>query len=312
MKQSIIILISILITHALSLNAMDINNEEQTLSTSLSTTSYGYGALTKNIFHSIEQQRHAVSRASHEPVSSLSLKKMNSRFYHMSDECKDNAMKKISARSKILSLLYGMVMTLPPEIVKNICLLMMDGEYDPNLSEEESKEWRKTIQESANALYSQPFLSAFEVYHEIKTTQADSKRPIGLMYFKYQKDRELIRELKNLSFPVTRSHYNHILDEKINLLDSDIKNTFLQGKNINVLPGWSYHENIKNCLQSGGTFAVPLCLCGMVLSTTGSCINVSALKALGAAGLSCGCLSSCVTSIFYGFLLKKETEQITL
>lgn len=304
----------IAVIYMLSVHAMeiDIEIEKQKLSHVLPICDYG--TLTEGIAHGIKQQQQTLQCPS---FDSFSLQEMSAHFHDMSDDDKCNAIKHIPAyvcASKILSLLYGMVMLLPSEIIENhICLLMMDGENKSDLSQEQIDKQKEIVKNAATQLYTLSFLHAFDVYHEIKMAQLDDTQSIGSLYLTYLQKRDLVRELQSISSVVTRTKYDSWWKETVNSLDDDLKKTFLSNKNIFVLPGNELWLNLL--ITSGVTLSIGGVVCGSgagYMSKFGGCSALLLEIGIGAPFIFCLLATGCVCVSKCCCEQRESIEKITI
>lgn len=253
--------ITFIATAIISVYAMEL--VELTELSKKSSSMNGYGSLTEDTFDIIQEQKKALNESvtsiqtnDNTMLSFLSLHTMCQSFKTMSEDDIRLAIKNLPThlfKSKKLLLLLSAVMILLPEVTHYICLHMLDGEKD-----------------AADLFFTLPFLQAFDLYHEIKKTKMNDNQTIGSLYVKYYDARDLILKAQESPW------YSYVPlmppedKEKIDLLDADIKNSFLQEQEIFLTdkefgPG----EKLRHCLA----MALPKPLC-MVVTGVGfaSCV----------------------------------------
>lgn len=220
-----------------------------------------YEPLTYNTVHDIYAQQHRLYPIEADcDVTSFSLKDMRKNFSEMSDDCKSVALKKMSTQ---LLLLSCVATYLPPDLVKHICLLMMDGEIAADLTQKQRDTLEKEIGMAADELYTTSIRKAFDRYYPIKVWLADSKAPIGPLYVMPPDKRDIILGIKSCwysSVPVISYDEKKFVDR----LDRDLKHTYLQGKEVAVTSK-SYTKKelcVGATLVLAGPCSFGLCMAG--------------------------------------------------
>lgn len=275
-----------------------------------------YGLLTENTLDIIQKQKTALSN----PVlfdsvqsyfnaihSSLALDQWYQAFSTLSETCKRKAMKIMSTQ---LLYLHVVALCLPPEIVKNhIIFFLLDG-----------------YKEAVEQFYTVSFVQAFDVYHEIKIELTDDTKPVGPLYAQSQKMRDLIFKMQKnpwyYSLPIVEFEDKQEIAE----LPEDIKNIYLGGKSIFILPDEQHNfctpnkicrgTLISSCtglgsfgLMSGAGAAVGACNgCGPQLACVPIFLKINV-------GMSCafGCAVPCFTLLLTSYRkLQEYSEYITI
>ncbi len=211
----------------------------------------------------------------HHDLVSFSLENIRKQFCAMSDDYKRAVMKTMSTQ---LLLLSCVAIYLPPELVKNICLSMMDGKVASDLTQEKIDMLREKIDMAAEVFYTMSIGQAFDLYYGIKIKLKDKTKPIGLLYIASESERNVVLGLKS-SWYYAQPVINFNDKEKIDLLSDDLKQTYLQGQEIFVLP-----DDAHNAWA-------PTTLGRNILIGTGAGVGtLGVMSALGALiAVSCGC-----------------------
>jgi len=236
-KRSISI-ISLIVISAMSLSAMEFESTELSKK---SSSINGYGSLADNMFSDIENQQQEQSKSViiisapeylEKVHSSLKLDEWCKSFCTLSDGAKRRVVRTMSTQ---LLYLHAIALCLPPEIVKDhIILALLDDEND-----------------AVKNFYDLPFVQAFDLYYDIKSSLADDTIPVGPLYAKSPQVRELILKLQKnpwyYSQPIMSFEDNEALPD-------DIKKMYLRGKEILVLPD-DEHNGCAQKKLCAGAFA---------------------------------------------------------
>jgi len=152
-------------------------------------------------------------------LPTLKVFQIGKSYHDLPAECRG---KMICHMSPKVRMLHRVMLWLPEEkIKKQIFMYMLDGD-----------------EESANIFCEMPVLQAFELYHEIKRSLGDEKRPIGPLFKLAQEERNFIFNQCN---QLNLWHGNYISpvisiedQQKIHELDEDLQQYFV-GKEVHVL-----------------------------------------------------------------------------
>ncbi len=219
-------IISFLVVSMMSLHAMELIDLTEV------SLIDDYGSLTKDTCDIIQQQTQTFLN----PVfinpagayldaiqSSLKLDQLSRSFCALSEKSKREVMRTMSLQ---LMYLHAITLCFPPEIVKDhIILSLLDG--NTNATEQ---------------FYTMPFVQAFDLYHEIKTGLSDDRQPVGDLYAESKQVRDLVLKLQKTPWYYSQPIIDFEDNEEIGLLSGDIKNRYLGGKKILVLPDNAHNK----------------------------------------------------------------------
>lgn len=196
--------------------------------------------LTEIALDDIREQQHGLyqkvdaAEIDYNALFSLSLREMYEHFLPMSDYDKYVAIKNMPTylfMSENTSLLLASVMMLPQELLKEICVYMMDGEIASDLAQEERDALKEKICASAEQFYKDPVEQAFDIYCTIKVGLSDTSKPIGPLYVASQLDRDALVQAKKLWYFMSAEE-----KELFDSVSDDFKQLYVQGREVMLLP----------------------------------------------------------------------------
>src|SRR5262249_16946321 len=143
-----------------------------------------------------------------------------------------------------------------PEIVKeHIIRHMLDDE-----------------EEAVKQFYALPFTQAFSLYHGIKVKLKDGTKPVGPLFAKSEKVREFILDLQKNPWYYYQPIVNFEDKEEIDSLPEDVRNIYLQGKEIFVLPDAQHNNCVPRTLMKNSLIGVIAGLVPAGLTTIGTMV----------------------------------------
>ncbi|HLW73069.1 MAG TPA: hypothetical protein VKR54_03395 [Candidatus Babeliales bacterium] len=168
-------------------------------------------------------------------LPTLKISKIGKSYYDLPAECRGKVICHMSPKVRML---HRVMLWLPEEnIKKQIFVYMLDGD-----------------EESANIFYEMPVLQAFQVYHAIKISLGDERKPIGPLFRLPQEKRNFIFNQLN---PWHGNYISPVISiedqQKIHELDKDLHQYFA-GKEVHVLSD-------KEMAEYRGRNAA-VCMCG--------------------------------------------------
>lgn len=247
-------------------------------------------SFTENIFDTIQEQQIALLQSTEDNsaqtyyndlYSLLTLDRLPEKFNRLSEKCKREVLQTISTP---LLYLHVLAVNLPPDIIKNhIIFCMLDHE-----------------EEAVEKFYALPLMRALDIYHTIKSELINDAVRVGPLYAQSSQVRDLILKLQKEPWYYSSSIVNFESKEKIDLLPEELKNTYLHGKKILVLPT----NDFATCIPKKiGETALLWCSMGACLFGSVSAIwTVGGLIVGSGYGMACNPLVLSMNSgVSFGF-----------